>query len=116
MSWPFLEFPLTDDDIAVVIRSHEITLELARTRGLIQLLNDLHDSHDLRQDMKEHPQNVLKLRKIKIPKNASVTLRDLNKGGWKIEVRMEEGGYIYINGYSTKRGFFQSHSPYGSES
>ena len=116
MSWLLRKFPLTEDDIALVIRSHEITLEFASTPGLTQLLNDLHDSHDLRQDMKEDPQKVLDLRGIEIPENATVTLHDLDEGGWELEVRMVEGGYIYINGYSTERGFFQSHTPYGSES
>jgi hypothetical protein len=116
MSWPFRKFPLKDDDIAHVIRSHEITLEFARTPGLAQLLNDLHNSDDLRQDMKIDPRKELDRRKITIPENATVTVHDLDDGGWEIEVRMVEGAYIYINEFNTEKGFLTFHSPSGSES
>jgi hypothetical protein len=103
--------PLIDDDIAPMIRGHEITLELARTQGLTQLLNDLHTSTDLRAQMKTDPYSYLQSRGVSFPSNASVTVRELEADGWEIEIKIVEGLYSYINGFNNEKGFYRIQGP-----
>jgi hypothetical protein len=94
-----------------MIRGHEITLELARTRGLTELLNDLHSSQALRRKMSKAPKQFLHDRGISIPENATVTVRELEANGWEVEVQIVEGHYSYINGFNNEKGFFRIQGP-----
>jgi hypothetical protein len=111
MPWPFIAFDLTDKDFAPVIRSHEITLEVARTPGLVALLNELHHSGGLRQEIGENPEAVLRRRGMAIPNRGYVRMREFKNGGWELSITITEGGYTFINGFSTEAGFFNLHHP-----
>jgi len=111
MTWPLIDFLLKEEDFAHVIRTHEITVQVARTPGLIKLLNDLHGSHSLRQDMVRDPQAILKERGMTVPRNGRVTFRHFKNGGWELSVTITEAGYTFINGFSTEAGFFTTHHP-----
>jgi len=111
MCWFFRKHPLTDDDLAPMIRGHELTLGLARTRGLAHLLNDLQNNEALREDMRKAPEQFLQDRGMAIPENATVTVRELEANGWEVEIRIVEGLYSYVNGFNNEKGFFRVQGP-----
>src|ERR1700730_17506470 len=110
MCWFMRKFPLTDDDLSPMVRGHQITLDLARSAGLVQLLNDLHNP-DLRRQMREQPKDFLLKRSINIPQGASVEVRELQANGWEVEIRVVEGLYAYINGFKNEKGFYRIPGP-----
>jgi hypothetical protein len=110
MCWFMRKHPLTDDDLSPMIRGHQITLDLARSAGLVQLMNDLHNP-DLRRQMREQPQDFLLKRSINIPQGASVEVRELQANGWEVEIRVVEGLYAYINGFNNEKGFYRIQGP-----
>lgn len=110
MCWFQIKRLLTDDDLHPMIRGHEITLKLARTPGLAQLLNDL-QRPDVRRKMDENLESALKERKVKIPAGATVQLRELEAEGWELEVKMVEGLQAYTNGFNNETGFYRIQGP-----
>jgi len=94
-----------------MIRGHQITLELAQTPNLANLLNDLHGNQALRQEMKKDPRAYLESRGVNLPYGASVEERELDEDGWEIEMKVIEGAYTYINGFSTVKGFYRIQGP-----
>ncbi|HLH18275.1 MAG TPA: hypothetical protein VKX45_13725 [Bryobacteraceae bacterium] len=111
MSWPFTTFDIADKDFARVILSHEITVEVARTAGLLSLLNDLHGSVALRQRMRLAPDIVIAERGMAIPRRGSVSMREFRNGGWELSITITADGYAFINGFSTESGFYSAHHP-----
>src|SRR6185369_13987676 len=107
MCWFVRKFPLLKEDIDPMIRGHEITLELAKSPQLADVLNDLNDSPDLRRSMREDPASYLRSRGVKIPNGASVAMRLLEANGWEIEVKVVEGLYAYTNGFNNETGFYR---------
>lgn len=111
MSWRLRQPVITDEDLYPMIRAHEITLNLARTPGLAQLLSDLGANSQLRTEMRSDHQRFLARRNITIPEGAVVEVRELEADGWEIEVRLQEGLYMYINGFNNEKGFYSVHGP-----
>ena len=111
MCWFLRKFPLEHQDLAPMIRGHEITLQLAQTIGLAQLLNDLHSSPALRHDARTNTAAFLESRGVAIPPGATVELRELESNGWEIEMKVVEGAYAYINGFNNEKGFYRVQGP-----
>jgi hypothetical protein len=111
MCWFMRKFPMHDEDLAPMIRGHEITLQLARTVGLPQLINDIHTDLDLRREMRLDPAKILYGRGITVPENATVAFRELEAQGWELEIRIVEGLYSYINGFNNEKGFYRVQGP-----
>lgn len=110
MCWFQQKLPLEDEDLHPMIRGHEITLSLARTAGLSKLLSDLGLRPELRDQMRQDSKRFLADRKIEMPEGATLD-RELEANGWEIEVRVQEGLYVYINGFNSEKGFYRVQGP-----
>jgi hypothetical protein len=111
MCWFQRKLPLDDDDLYPMIRGHEITLNLARSAGLASLLSDLGLKPELRDQMRQDSQRFLADRRIDLPQGATLEVRELEANGWEIEVRVQEGLYVYINGFNNEKGFYRVQGP-----
>jgi hypothetical protein len=111
MCWLQKKLPLDDDDLQPMIRGHEITLQLAKSAGLASLLSDLGSDPELRQRMRQDAKRFLADRKIDLPQGATLAIRELEADGWEIEVRVQEGPYVYINGFNNEKGFYRVQGP-----
>jgi hypothetical protein len=106
---------MRDEDLYPMIRGHEITLQLAKTPGLAQLLSDLGADPQLRRSLRENPRGLLSDRNMDLPGASDATmeleLRELHGEGWELEVRVTEGLYTYINGFNNEKGFYRVQGP-----
>ena len=111
MCWFLRKFPLREEDLAPMIRGHQITLELAQQVQLPGVLNDLHNNSSLRRDVAGNPMAFLQSRGVTLPMGATVEFRILQADGWEMEVKVVEGPYAYINGFNNEKGFYRVQGP-----
>ncbi len=104
MCWFLIQNGL-DKNLHPIKRLHEITLELARSYGLPQLLSDL-QNRAVREELKRDTVSGLKARNIQVPARATAEFRQLGADNWEIEVKVVEKKFAYINGFNNKTGFF----------
>ena len=111
MCWFMRRLPMRDEDLYPMIRGHEITLQLARTPGLAQLLSDLGADPQLRRSFRADSTRFLSDRDMTFPPGAAMELRELHADGWELEIRVTEGLHTYINGFNNEKGFYRVQGP-----
>jgi len=94
-----------DEQIRAMRRGHELIVDILKTPGLAEMLNDLRDP-EFRKSVTADPLPEVRKRKVRLPKKGvQVSIRE-HLRGWEIEIEILEGQRLYIFGFSSMHGFF----------
>lgn len=90
--------------IEMLIRAHQLVVNILQTPGLAQMIDDLRDPQ-YRTSISADALTEARKRGIQIPDNAAVFVRE-NLQGWEFEIQAILDEQMYIVGFNSTRGFY----------
>jgi hypothetical protein len=90
-------------ELAAMVRSHEIIIELGRNKRLLAALRELDASPAAVASAVEDGQRFLNKRKVKLPAGMVVSFRR-RAGGWEMGMVVDEAGFRHKFRYHSERG------------
>jgi hypothetical protein len=98
------DFKISKRRLNIMIRGHELALDLLRNKALPDALEKLKDP-EVRNKIRKDPMGYAREQGLTMPENADISLREL-RSGFEIEIDVFEGPTTYMFGFNSAKGFY----------